>query len=215
MIKNDSKILHLQHEIRYLPNSLNERLFGALYQLNKQDMATYEHSVRVGKLAKVISPHAHIAPGHVHPFVVGCLLHDIGKAIIPQNILKKEYALTAAEWEIVKHHPTAGANIAGGFGVENNTILEIIQYHHERWDGAGYPFGLKSERIPSYARLCSIIDAFDSMCNDRPYKKGMSIQSAKEELWLQSGKQFDKDLVQIFLGIPDEHLNTSSILWRG
>lgn len=187
-------------------------LLDMLYRLKKKDVATYEHSIRVGKLAKIMASALHLNSQQTYDLVAGCLLHDIGKIHIPDELIKKESPLTVSEWEVMKFHPVLGANWAAKEGIENKCILEIIEYHHERWDGAGYPYGLRGNFIPIFARICTIIDAFDSMVHDRSYRKGMSAQEAKDELLYQSQKQFDKNLVQIFLKIPVLQMKTSQCL---
>jgi len=180
---------------------------AALNILFRKDAATYAHSMRVGEMAQLMALQLHMDPEQTRQFVAGCLLHDIGKALIPDEILNKDSSLTAGEWEVMKNHPIMGVSMAPNYGIENRAVLEIILYHHERWDGKGYPYGLRAKHIPMGARICSIIDSFDCMIHDRPYKKAMSIQSAKDELWRQRRKQFDSDLVEMFLRISEERLN--------
>lgn len=187
-------------------------LLHMLYRLKKKDVATYEHCIRVGKMAKIMASALHLNSQKTYDLVVGCLLHDIGKIHIPYELIKKESPLTVSEWEVMKFHPVLGANWAEETGMENKCILEIIKYHHERWDGAGYPYGLCGHFIPAFARICTIIDAFDSMVHDRPYRKGMSVQEAKAELLYQSQKQFDKNLVRIFLNCAaNENISVSTV----
>lgn len=182
-----------------------------LSPLMKKDVATYEHSIRVGKMAKIMALYLHFSPKQTRDLVAGCLMHDIGKILIPDAILKKESSLTVTGWETMRSHPDLGANLVAKDGIESQSIIEIIKYHHERWDGAGYPYGLRGEYIPTYSRICSIIDTFDCMVHDRPYRKGVSIQEAKDELLYQCGKQFDKNLVHVFLNIPEQQLKIFSI----
>lgn len=189
---------------------MENAMLNILYRLMKKDVATYEHSMRVGSLAKIMALYLNFNPQQTRDLVAGCLMHDIGKILVPDETLKKESSLTAIEWETMRRHPALGASLAASEGIESQTILEIIKYHHERWDGAGYPYGLRGDNIPTYARICSVIDSFDCMVHDRPYKKGGSIQDAKDELWHQCSKQFDKSLVQVFLNIPEQHLKTFS-----
>lgn len=185
-------------------------MLNILYRLMKKDFATYEHSMRVGKMAKIMAFHLNFNPQQTRDLVIGCLMHDIGKILIPDEILKKESSLTVREWETMRRHPAMGTSLAAKNGIETQSIIEIITYHHERWDGAGYPYGLRGDYIPAFARICSIIDTFDCMVHDRPYRKGVSIQEAKDELWCQCKKQFDKNLVQVFLDIPEQHLKILS-----
>lgn len=189
---------------------MERTMLNILYRLMKKDPVTYEHSMRVGKMAKVMAFHLSLTPQQTRDLVAGCLIHDIGKIMIPDEILIKETALTVREWEAMRRHPILGANLATKNGIGSQSIIEIIKFHHERWDGAGYPYGLRGDYIPLFARICSILDTFDCMVHDRPYRKAVTIQEAKDELWYQSKKQFDKNLVQVFLNIPEQHLKTLS-----
>lgn len=193
----------------------NERLLYILFRLMKKEPSTYEHSMRVGKMAKILASHLHYNQEQTRSLVVGCLLHDIGKIFIPMDILNKVTGATVEEWETMKRYPVLGANLAQKEGIQDLSIIEIIKFHRERWDGAGYPYGLRGEFIPHLARICSILDAFDHMLQDTPHRKGLTVQEAKQELWYQSRKQFDKNIVQVFLNIPSHELKlSSSSNWR-
>lgn len=194
----------------------NERLLYILFRLMKKEPSIYEHCMRIGKMAKIMAWHLHYNQDQTRSLVVGCLLHDIGKIFIPTDIINKEAGTTVEEWETMKRYPVLGANLAQKEGIRDLNIIEIIRFHRERWDGAGYPYGLRGEFIPSFARICSILDAFDGMLQDRPQRKGVSVQEAKQELWYQSRKQFDKSFVQVFMSIPSHELQifSSSGKWR-
>jgi len=125
-------------------------------------------------------------------------LHDIGKIAITEEILLKKTRLTEEEWEAIKKHPVIGSNIAKST-TQIAHVADGILYHHEWWDGSGYPKGLKGENIPIEARIISIVDAYDVMRNGRPYKRKMSKTEAVMELKRCSGTQFDPNLVEIFL----------------
>lgn len=133
------------------------------------------------------------------------LFHDIGKINIPNSILFKPTSLTHEEWIIMKQHPITGAEI---FHMEKHAdyqdfseVVRTILHHHERWDGEGYPYGLKGENIPLGSRIIAITDAYDAMTSNRPYKKKMPSESACEEIEKNAGKQFDPDLVERFIEI--------------
>jgi HD-GYP domain-containing protein (c-di-GMP phosphodiesterase class II) len=127
-------------------------------------------------------------------------LHDLGKIAIPQNILNKPGPLSPEEWEKVKQHPEIGYRIAQS-SPDLISIGESILVHHERWDGLGYPRGIKGEEIPLNARIITIIDAYDVMVNGRPYKNPMTPEEALNELQKNAGTQFDPNLVKLFLQI--------------
>jgi len=119
--------------------------------------------------------------------------------------LQKNGPLTAEEWEELKKHPEIGWRIAQNTA-ELAGIADYILYHHERWDGRGYPVGLKGEAIPLLCRILAVADAFDSMTNDRPYRKAISVNAAVVELKENTGKQFDPEIVECFLDTvaPDQ-----------
>jgi len=140
-------------------------------------------------------------PDHeVDKIRVAALLHDVGKVGVPSDILEKPSSLTPAEWRSVVQHPRIGQVI-----LEQATVLRdavpIILHHHERFGGAGYPYGLRGQEIPLGARIVAIADAYDAMIQDRPYKKKISHQAAVEELQRHAGTQFDPELVEIFCDI--------------
>lgn len=140
-------------------------------------------------------------------FVAGCFIHDIGKIMIDTNILQKTSKLNREEWSLMRMHPELGITLLSMEDIQNPSMLDVVMYHHERWDGLGYPRGLSGKDIPKLARMCSIIDAFDAMLSDRPYKKGMAVKEAKKELLAQSGIQFDEYYVKQFLSLPDPILH--------
>ena len=133
------------------------------------------------------------------------LLHDIGKIGIPDAILLKRGPLTPAEWKIMRTHPEIGRRL-----VEKIPFLQgaipIVYHHHERWDGTGYPLGLRGEAIPLEARIFAVADALDAMTFDRPYSRAISFDAAREEIRRCSGSHFDPAVVDTFLTIPLEVL---------
>ncbi|WP_233455252.1 HD-GYP domain-containing protein [Paenibacillus elgii] len=180
-----------------------------LVRLMEKDVDTYEHSLRVGKLAKSMALMMRLNLAQTRQLVIGCCLHDIGKIYMPDSILKKDTSLTEREWRMMKQHPVLGSDILKIHAPEEQEIIDIVEFHHERWNGTGYPYGLSGVDIPAFARICTIIDSFDSMLSDRPYRSGMSLEEAKEELRRHSGTQFDKQYVELFLQMPGEMLHHS------
>lgn len=138
------------------------------------------------------------------------LLHDIGKIGVSDSILMKPDKLTADEWEQMKKHTEIGYRIAQA-SQELSHIAELILYHHERWDGTGYPRGLKGENIPKITRILSIIDSYDVMTHSRPYKTPISHDEAITEIINCSGTQFDPHLVKTCVRVISEHLLSESI----
>lgn len=172
----------------------------------EKDVDTYEHSLRVGKLAKSMALMMRLNLAQTRQLVIGCCLHDIGKIYMPDSILKKDTSLTEREWRMMKQHPVLGADILKIHAPEEQAIIDVVEFHHERWNGTGYPYGLSGGDIPAFARVCSIIDSFDSMLSNRPYRSRISLEEAKEELRRHSGTQFDKQYVELFLQLPEEML---------
>lgn len=130
------------------------------------------------------------------------MVHDVGKIFVPQHILNKNGFLTTEEYEFVKIHPVKSFELLVEAGLED--IAVITKYHHERFDGRGYPEGLRADEIPLESRLLSIVDAFDAMTTDRPYKKGMNLEEAVAEIERCGGSQFDPYLAKLFVDMLRE-----------
>ncbi|MBE3585480.1 MAG: HD-GYP domain-containing protein [Thermoanaerobacter sp.] len=131
------------------------------------------------------------------------MLHDIGKVCVPPQILTKKGPLDPEEWEEVKKHPQYGEGVLAPFFLPR-PVIEIVLHHHERYDGGGYPAGLKGEKIPLFARIVSVADAFDAMTVDRPYRRALSIPAVLRELRCNEGSQFDPEVVQRFVRAVEE-----------
>jgi putative nucleotidyltransferase with HDIG domain len=128
---------------------------------------------------------------------VGALLHDIGKIGVPDKILAKEESLSGEEYEVIKGHPVIGSDIVRGLPFPDEVKM-IIKHHHERFDGTGYPDGLKGEEIPLLVRIFSIMDVYEALVGFRPYRNPLSAESAADLLQECSGTQFDPDLLDLF-----------------
>jgi HD-GYP domain-containing protein (c-di-GMP phosphodiesterase class II) len=128
----------------------------------------------------------------------GAILHDIGKIGIPDQILLKPRALNTEEWEIMRRHPQHAFELLKKIPFLNPAI-DIPYRHHERWDGTGYPDGLKGEEIPLTARIFAVVDVWDALLSDRPYRKAWAKEKAIEYIREQSGKHFDPQIVETFL----------------
>jgi HD-GYP domain-containing protein (c-di-GMP phosphodiesterase class II) len=134
---------------------------------------------------------------------IGAPLHDIGKLLVPEHILKTERKLTTEEFAEMKQHTTRGDVIVSSIA-DLHPIRPIVRSHHERWDGAGYPDGLAGEAIPLMARIVSIVDAYDAMTTTRPYRNALSVDVAFAEIERMSGKQFDPQCAAAFLAIREK-----------
>ncbi len=139
----------------------------------------------------------------VNELTTAGLLHDIGKITISDSILDKVPPLTDLEWKETKRHPEVGYSILSSVN-DYASLAEYVLAHHERWDGRGYPRGLKGEEIPVLARIIAIADAYDVMVSDRPYRKGMSHEDAMVEIHRCSGSQFDPEVAKVFVEIMQE-----------
>jgi|GEM_PF-3398216 len=149
-------------------------------------------------LGKAFARRLGLMPSEEKILLYGLLLHDIGKIGVPESVLNKPGPLTDEEWELVKLHPQIGAKIIQPFSSLREAI-PLVLYHHERWDGKGYPKGLKGKRIPFMARVVSVIDAYQAMRADRPYRSALSVEKALAELRKESGRQFDPEIISKFL----------------
>ena len=165
-----------------------------------RDIYTGGHTHRVTSIAMLLAKEAKIDTDEIEKIRTGTPLHDIGKIGIDDAILRKPSKLTLEESEIMKQHTTKGAAIIM-LVPDLVEIIPIVRSHHERWDGKGYPDGLKGEANPRIARVVAIADAMDAMVSDRPYRKGLSLEKAYEEILKGKGTQFDPTLVDVFIGM--------------
>ncbi len=162
-----------------------------------RDPYTHGHIGRVAMYAEWLAEALGWPKEQLRILAFGARLHDIGKIIIPDHILKKPGDLTTDEWELMKQHPTAGARILSNIKHLNNAVNYVL-YHHERWDGSGYPSGLKGRDIPMEGRLLAIADVYDALTTDRPYHPARPRSEVIHYLKSRAGVQFDPDLVPIF-----------------
>lgn len=128
----------------------------------------------------------------------GALLHDVGKIVVPEAVLNKPGKLTPEEMDVIRRHTTDGAKILDGITHLRGAIPYVL-YHHEKWDGTGYPTGLSEDRIPREGRMMAIVDVFDALTSDRPYHKGMPVEKVREIIRNDAGTHFDPQMVQVFL----------------
>jgi putative nucleotidyltransferase with HDIG domain len=156
------------------------------------------HSKRVSDISSKIAKEMGLNNNDIEKVKLTGLMHDIGKIIVPDEALNKKYALSDDEWEIMKRHPETGYKILAS-SKDFDPIAKIVLQHHERWDGTGYPRGLKGEEIDIKARIISIADSYDAMLTDRPFKSGISKKQALEEIKKNAGKQFDPKIAKIFI----------------
>jgi len=168
--------------------------------LESRDTRTGAHSQRVQRYAVELLDT--IDPGRLErdPGVqYGFLLHDIGKIAIPDEILQKPGPLTRGERRRMQAHTVLGEQMLGGVAILHGEGLRVVRSHHERWDGRGYPDGLRRSEVPLAARIFAVADALDAMTSDRPYRKALKWDAARSEIVAQSGKQFDPEVVEAYV----------------
>ncbi len=176
-----------------------KQLLMAMIQiLEIYDPYTHGHSEKVAEYSALIAQDMGMKKEQIQRIYWAGLVHDIGKILVPQGILSKPDKLTYNEFETIKSHPEWGARVLQT-SEELQDIVESVLYHHERWDGRGYPEGKKGEDIPMNARIIGMADAYDAMISDRPYRVGLKLDEAIEEIRQNSGKQFDPTVVEVFL----------------
>ena len=163
-----------------------------------RDTYTGGHTARVTEYSVLLAQQVDVSPEDLHIIKIGTPLHDIGKIGIDDAILRKPGKLTQAEFDIMKTHTTKGVKILEQVG-DLAPVIPIVRSHHERWDGLGYPDGLKGEEIPRLARIVAVADCFDAMTSDRPYRQGLPPETAFAEVEKQKGKQFDPEIATAFL----------------
>lgn len=179
-----------------------------IYAINNivesKDKYTKGHSDRVSEYSVLIGKKLNLNDKDLKLLRVGGLFHDIGKIGIPSSILKKPSKLTDTEFSIIKKHPTIGAKILE-FAEIFSDIIPIVKYHHERFDGTGYPEKLRGNNIPYLARITAIADSYDAMSSKRTYRNALSKEDIRNEFIKNAGLQFDKELSDVFIDILDNN----------
>nr|WP_263324302.1 HD-GYP domain-containing protein [Neobacillus sp. Marseille-Q6967] len=170
--------------------------------LDSRDTYTLHHSENVTRYAVEIAKKMNLSKDMCNAIRIGGLLHDIGKIGIPENILNKPDRLTDDEYSIIKLHPTIGYEMIKRITTfTDNGVLDIVLYHHERYDGTGYPKGLKGDQIPLAARIVAVADTFDAMSSKRVYRKELDLEYTLNEIRRNKGTQFDPKIVDIFFSL--------------
>ena len=169
-----------------------------LQAMDLYDNEITEHTLRVTAFSLKLAQRLGFSRSDLAYIQYGTLLHDIGKLGIPEKIMRKPGKLTAYEYQVVKQHPLyAHEWLLSQKDFQPAKVIPL--FHHERWDGGGYPYGLKGKEIPIFARVVAIADVWDAITSDRPYRKAMSEPEALELIISQKGKQFDPEIVETFL----------------
>jgi HD-GYP domain-containing protein (c-di-GMP phosphodiesterase class II) len=194
--------LNLENKILYesIYSNIMDTLKSLISSIEARDHYTEQHSLRVTELAVRLAVSMNCSVKDIESLKIAGVLHDVGKIAVPDSILLKPSKLTEEEYLIIKNHPAIGENILKPV-VLLDKERRIIQCHHERWDGKGYPLGLSGSDIPFLARILAVADSFDAMTNDRPYREPWPVAKAVEELVNNKNTQFDPDVVEAFLKI--------------
>jgi putative nucleotidyltransferase with HDIG domain len=165
--------------------------------LDERDAYSGGHTLRVTGLAEILARRLGWDDGRLASLRLGGLLHDIGKLTLPRSLLRKPGPLDAGELALIRLHPVVGARIVAPI-VRGKSPLDCVLYHHEHWDGRGYPLGRSGADIPEPARVLSVADAFDAMTSRRPYRAALTTDAALAELDRCTGSQFDPVVAQAF-----------------
>ncbi|MDQ6660160.1 MAG: HD-GYP domain-containing protein [Chloroflexota bacterium] len=174
--------------------------------IQERDIVTYEHSRRVATYAQRIARHLGWSRRERRNLALAALVHDLGKTWITNDILNKPDVLSADERHTMEQHPVTGARILIGCDVDP-FFVETVLYHHEAWDGNGYPSGIKKDEIPLSARILTVADVYDALTSERPYKAPLSLDAARERLLQGAARSFDPMVVRAFLHLLESRPN--------
>ena len=208
-VAEDGQLLMYAHDLasiakaerrqrRLVQDAYRDTAIALADAVDVRDRATGLHAQRVRRyalgLAETVDPSLLADPSLEYGF----LLHDVGKIAISDQILLKPGPLSEEERDLLRKHPTIGAQILRNVAMLHGSGLDVVRSHHERWDGAGYPDGLAGEQIPLAARVFAVVDTLDAMTSDRPYRHALAWDDAVDEILAQSGRQFDPTIVELF-----------------
>jgi putative nucleotidyltransferase with HDIG domain len=194
-VHNDSAILN--------------RIYTLAASVDARDHHARGHSKKVSRHAMSIAAALGYSPEAIERIRTAALLHDIGKVSIPDLLLAKSEPLSAEDWELIHAHPNLGVAILQHVDSLRD-CLAAVQYHHERYDGTGYPAGLKGDNIPLDARILAVADSYDAMTSPRPYRSALSPEEAIEEVRRGAGTQFDSEVVRAFLSTIERDKNSTA-----
>jgi len=197
-----SRLMRLVQKVKADNLELTTALANAL---DSRDTYTLHHSENVARYAVQIAEKMKLSKESCAIIRKGALLHDIGKIGIPEHILLKNDKLLTDEYEIIKSHPTVGYNIIKHVtDFHKNGVLDIVLYHHERFNGKGYPKGIAGHQIPLFARIVAVADAFDAMTSKRVYRDELNLEYTLNEIRKNKGTQFDPEIVDVFLSLFED-----------
>lgn len=178
------------------------RMMDLAVGIEQKDGYTVDHCSRITRMAMAVGERMRLSPAQLGRLNHGAFLHDLGKIAVPLEILNKPGKLTAEEWEIMRRHPTAGRELLEETGLPTlMAAAQVVEQHHERWDGMGYPLGLKGPDLLIESTIVSVVDAYDAMTTDRPYHRSVSKAEALLEISRCRGLQFSPDAVDAFRSV--------------
>ncbi|GAB6157037.1 hypothetical protein JCM39194_02370 [Desulfotomaculum varum] len=192
-----SALRDLQKEIQQSEKARFNLVQVILGLINAKDRDTYLHLEKVAEYVKMICQELKLNESESKEIILAAFLHDVGKIEIPRTILNKIEPLTRDEWSLIRQHPKWGASMVRSMQ-SLDKVIPMIMHHHERFDGNGYPDGLKGEQIPLGSRIIAVADSFDAITNSRPYREALTYQEALKEIKRCSGTQFDPYIVELF-----------------
>ena len=199
---NKLEIEHLKNEQKTMQKMFKQTITSLATAIDAKDEYTQGHSLRVAEYSKRIAEQSGKTEKEVTEVYYTALLHDVGKIGIDEAIINKDTGLTDEQYEIIKSHPTIGGQILSN--ITEYPFLSVgAKYHHERYDGRGYPDGLEGERIPDYARIVAVADTYDSMTSNRSYRNALPQKTVREEIVKSSGTQLDPEYSRIMVSIID------------
>ena len=193
-----------QKEIENIKLMVSQTASALAEAIDAKDSYTNGHSRRVAEYSAMIAREAGYTKERCDDIYLIALLHDVGKIGIPGSIINKTGRLTDEEYGIIKTHPSVGREILGKITIDPELSIGA-SYHHERYDGKGYPYGLKGEEIPEIARIIAVADTYDAMTSKRSYRDGLPMEKVKSELEKGMGTQFDPKFAQIMLKLIKEN----------
>ena len=201
-IENRDYQQHLEEKVAEQAEKIRASFLNAVtalaYALEAKDKYTSGHSQRVAEISVAIAKELDMSADNIEKISLAGQIHDIGKMGVRESILNKPAGLTDEEYQHVKSHPEVGERILTPI-VEDENILKAVRHHHERYDGGGYPDGLKDGQIPLEAKIMAVADTYDAMTSERPYRKAMSAETACKEIERGKGTQFAPDVAEAFL----------------
>jgi HD domain len=201
----------LQRQVRTIRAAEKDAVLILARAAEAKDEDTGEHVARVGELSAALAERIGLTAAEIEDIRYSAMLHDVGKLHVPDRILLKPGPLLPDEWDLMRQHTVWGARIMGSSSAFE-TARAIARWHHEDWDGAGYPDGLRREAIPLVARMVRLADVFDALRSDRPYKPAWEFERCLEEIQRNAGRQFDPDLVPPFISIVEGQPAASPIV---